>query len=254
MSDMTFPLTLGSPLEFVGVVSIGDVASGGSVGSAATTVDLARPIAVNQTTTSKDLTLATPTRGLAMLVPVYNVGTVGFFMYGRYIRPGGCHKFLYVPSVGWRRTSSGPQVVAQSAVAVALTDNTSEQTAATFTFPAGTIGANGDIEIYQTWSTPSIASGNKTFRVKLGSSTLHTNSVTTTSTRSVSHICRITNRNSEASQVGTLVGGTQSSTTVIPTATENTAAAITVSLTGQASVAEGALTLERYSIILNRFD
>ncbi len=64
-------------------VAVGNLATGGSVGSAATTVDVKTTLNVNQTTASQALTLPIPTTTTAgRLIYVANVGTASFTMYG----------------------------------------------------------------------------------------------------------------------------------------------------------------------------
>lgn len=61
------------------MVSISNKASGGSIGTAAATVDIATLIVVNQTTASQTLTLPSPTDTTpGMVVGVTNVGTESF--------------------------------------------------------------------------------------------------------------------------------------------------------------------------------
>lgn len=70
-------------------VAITNKASGGSVGSAATTVDIASQLNVNQTTASQTLTLPDPTNTSAdTQISVNNVGSVSFVILSTTISPG----------------------------------------------------------------------------------------------------------------------------------------------------------------------
>jgi len=141
---VTFPDIAGRAIMSNAVTaSVSNVSAGGAIGTAAATVDVSQIALVNQTTASKVLTIPTPTSGLAMFYTLANVGTAGFYAYGRYIRPGASHEFLYVPSVGWRCTVSSAQVIEQNWVgATAPANDTNENTLYTMTIPGGVMGAN----------------------------------------------------------------------------------------------------------------
>jgi hypothetical protein len=86
-------------------IAITDKASGGSIGSAATTVDVSTSFNVNQTTASQVLTLDTPTVTTAgRLVIVSNVGSVPFTMYGVIVSVNTTTTFYWN---GTQWTSSG---------------------------------------------------------------------------------------------------------------------------------------------------
>lgn len=229
--------------------SISDVAAGGSIGS----VDNYDAVLINQTTAAKVLTLATPTLNDLRRLFVANVGSEGFYMYGRYILPGGSHEFLHVPSVGWRRTASGPQIIAQSAVAVTAPADTNENTLATITIPGGVIGANGRL-VVEAYFTVTASTNSKTWRVRLGGTSLH-NGVTTSATAvSVGTLAPIANRNSESSQVGVGYTGNGVSSATFPTGTVDTTADQTLTITGQKATGAETMTLAQYSVRLERFD
>lgn len=252
--NLTFMLDGSRPLRSA---SISDVAAGGTVGSAATTVDVADALLVNQTTADKALTLPTPTVNALRRCVVCNVGSAAFFVYGRMIRTGASHEFLYVPSVGWRRTSSGPQVIAQSAVAItAPANDTSENTLVTLNIPGGVIGANGRVLIYTEWSHTA-STNSKIARARLNAgSTSMTLTVTSGTAVACATLWGLANRNSESSQVHTAnVGFPVSSTTVVPvTQSVDTSAATTLTITAQKATGSETMTLEQYSIVLERFD
>ena len=234
-------------------VPLGNFASGGSIGSAATTVDIADAVLINQTTAAKVLTLATPTLNDLRRLFVANVGSEGFYMYGRYILPGGSHEFLHVPSVGWRRTASGPQIIAQSAVAVTTPTDTNENTLATITIPGGVISANGRL-VVEAYFTVTASTNSKTWRVRLGGTTLHSGNTTSATGISVGIMAPIANRNSESSQVGTGFTGIGVSASAHPTGTVDTTADQTLTITAQKATGAETMTLTQYSVRLERFD
>lgn len=244
--------------EFQDATTISDVSAGGSVGAADVTVDLARPIRINQTTSAKDLTLAAPTRGLPMLQPVENVGTAGFWMYGRYIRPGGCHIFIYDATLAaWRRTASSPQIIAQDYgnPVTAPANDTNDNTLASVSFPGGVIGANGRVWAYCSF-TNTVSANAKTFRMKIGSTTLCQFPSTSTS-GTLDTQWRFANKNDQAAQIGlpTNSGGTGTTTqTAANTATVDTSAAWTLNITAQKATGSETVVLTGYTIVVERFD
>lgn len=234
-------------------VSITNRSSGGSIGSAASTVDVSDVALVNQTTAGKVLTIPTPTSGLAMFYTLACVGTEGFYAYGRFIRPGSAHEFVYVPGVGWRRTSSSPQIIAQYAVGVTAPADTNENTLATITIPGGVMGANGRLYV-EAYFTVTASTNSKTWRVRLGSTALHTGSTASGTGVSVGIMASIANRNSESSQVGTGFTGNGVSATAHPTGTVDTTADQTLTITGQKTTGAETMTLAQYTVRLERFD
>lgn len=235
------------------MLSLGNFASGGSLGSAASTVDVYPVIAVAQTTDAKVLTLATPSNGLARFVTVCGTGSAGFYMYGRFIRPGGAHRFIYVPGAGWRRTASGPQIIYQKweSTPIAMPADTSETTAMSMTIPGTVVGANGGVRVFHKWDYTN-SGNNKTMRVKISSSTIGQTIATTTAHfgfQSDFH-----NKNSESSQVGSAGAGIGSAGSSALTAAVDTSADFTLSITGQKGSAGETLTYLGATIILDRFD
>jgi len=234
-------------------VSLGNFASGGSIGSAATTVDVADAVFINQTTEAKVLTFATPSANDMRELFVANTGTAGFYAYGRFIRPGGSHIFMHIPSVGWRRTSSSPQIIAQSAVAVNAPADTNENTLATITIPGGVMGANGRL-VVEAYFNITASTNNKTWRVRLGGTVLHNGGATSATGVSVGTLAPIANRNSESSQVGVGFTGIGVSSTTHPTGTVDTTTDQTLTITGQKATGAETMTLAQYSVRLERFD
>lgn len=126
------------------LTSLGDFASGGSIGAC----DAWEIANVAQTTAWKALTIDAPTNLLSQQKVIRNTGTAGFFMYGRYIPPGGAHIFTYVPSVGWRRTAAGPQRILQTSVNITAPTDTNKNAMLSFSIPPDFIGENGQVLIW----------------------------------------------------------------------------------------------------------
>lgn len=228
--------------------SISDVAAGGSIGS----VDNYDAVLINQTTAAKVLTFATPTVNEFRKLVMANVGSAGFYAYGRFIRPGGAHTFVYVPSVGWRRTSSSPQVIEQNWTDVtAPANDTNENTLFTMTIPGGVMGANGVLMLRTKFDYTNSAN-TKTFRARLDGTLLC--SFSTTTTGAVGIMWDICNRNSESAQVGTNGAGGGSAGGSTNTATIDTSAATTLTITAQKATGTETITLLGVSVILQRFD
>lgn len=87
-------------------IAISDVAAGGNIGTAATTVDIATTFNVNQTTTGQTLTLPSPTNTAAgRLAYVNNIGSAEFTMYGNPISAGSTASFIW-NGTAWVQTIS----------------------------------------------------------------------------------------------------------------------------------------------------
>ena len=160
----------------------------------------------------------------------------------------------WTPDYGWENSgssSSGITVFAQSAVAVSGAADANENTLATITIPGGTIGANGSVRIWTSWTLTNSVN-NKTMRIRLGgiSGTQFMAYIATTSA-SFNAVRSISNRNSQSSQVGSMPIGSSSfdiSTGSLPTGTVDTSIDQTLVITGQKATAGETLTLERYLV------
>lgn len=141
---------------------------------------------------------------------------------------------------------------AQNAVSSSHTGDTTETALATITIPAGTIGANGQVEVIALWSVTNNANS-KTLKVKLGATAF--TSVSTTSTGSFQTYTRIANRNSQASQVAMAFGAGNafaSSGGANTTAAIDTSVDTTLTLTGTLAVGTDTVTLESYIVHIYR--
>lgn len=140
--------------------------------------------------------------------------------------------------------------IAQSSVAVTCPSDTSENTLASITIPGGTMGANGRIRLTTLWSTTNSANA-KTLRARLGGlagTVVFSTAVTTN--QSYRDMREIGNRNSESSQVAPAgaSGGFGASASAIVTSAINTAADVSLVITGQKATAAEILVLETYHV------
>lgn len=104
------------------IVTVTNKASGGSIGTAPVTVDVAGVIEVNQTTASQILTMASPTvTTIDHRNTVINVGSASFVMYGKTIEPNGSQDFLWNSSYGTPAWVAFGSTGTSSSVAGAIT-------------------------------------------------------------------------------------------------------------------------------------
>jgi hypothetical protein len=147
-------------------------------------------------------------------------------------------------------TTGLPTLLAQSWVAVATPADTTEDTLATITVPAGLIGANGAIRIKGRFSFTNNAN-NKTVRIRYsgGAGTLILNKTYTTQLL-VSFDLIMSNSNSPSSQVVTATGfdGGGGVFVFTTTAAIDTTASTSLVFTGTKASAGDSLTLDGYTI------
>ncbi len=132
--------------------------------------------------------------------------------------------------------------------AVTLTGVTTETEIANFTIPGGTLGPNGTLLYYHLFSATG-STNIKTVRFRAGSGgpILSSSSGTVASFQSFPKLMTLTNRNSEAVQVGPASssnGIANASSGVASTFTVNTANDVTISITGQLALASEFIRLE----------
>jgi hypothetical protein len=85
------------------IVAVTNKASGGSIGTAATTVDITNMITVNQTTASQALTMADPTvTGTIRSLKVFNIGSASFTLGGVTISAGGAAEYVWDGVSAWK--------------------------------------------------------------------------------------------------------------------------------------------------------
>lgn len=143
------------------------------------------------------------------------------------------------------------QVIGQSNVAVSCGADTTEDTLATITVPANSMGANGRLRITTTWTTTNSANS-KTLKVKFGGTSYGT--MVITASAATMDMRTVGNRNATNSQVGSssgTIGGFGNSSATAPiTSAIDTTASTTVAITGQKASSGELLTLESYSVEL----
>lgn len=157
-----------------------------------------------------------------------------------------------VPTAIRRRNMRAWFVLAQSAVAAALTGSTAETVLATISLPAGAMGANGVLRVTSLWSYTNSANV-KTLRGRLGglAGTQFLSQAATT-TVSARLQFQVQNRNAANSQVGGALNASFGvSGQVAITSAINTAVAQDIVLTGQLASAGETITLEAYLVELS---
>ena len=160
---------------------------------------------------------------------------------------------------GLARTSDGrlyvkaeggvPILLAQSFVAASAAADTTENTLATITVPAGVMGTSGAIRVISYWTFTSSAN-NKVLRVRWGGASgtdIATSTMTTTTNAELESF--IGNRGAANSQIMTTRRFTTSSSIIAYYSiggAVNTAAETTIVLTGQKALDSETLTLAGY--------
>lgn len=143
------------------------------------------------------------------------------------------------------------QLLGASGVGVSHTGNTNKTTLATVAIPGGSMGTNGGLLIYSTWTMTNNAN-TKTARIELGATAFK--AVSYSSMTTTHDVRRIRNRNSAASQVGSqaAASGTSvgQSTAALITGTENTASALNLVFSIQLGNGTDTATLESYEVWL----
>lgn len=149
-------------------------------------------------------------------------------------------------------TSPQVRILAASNAAVSCPADTTEDTLATITVPAGVMGLNGILRVTTHWTFTS-STNSKTWRVKFGSMSAQDNGTTTLGVTSVRCHTEIRNVAATNSQKGnsysfTITGAVPA--TAPTTAAIDTTAAVTMLITGQKGLAGETLTLDYYLVEL----
>jgi hypothetical protein len=161
---------------------------------------------------------------------------------------------MFTPSLTKARIAA-PRVLASSGVAVPHTGNTNETALLTLSIPAGSMGANGWIQISSTWGFAG-ANNNRTPRIRLGGiggtafmAVAHASTIL-----SFSDIRRIHNRHATNSQAGhnlaSASGGVGASSGAIITGALDTTTALDLVLSGQLTNGSDTIILESYVVEL----
>lgn len=144
-----------------------------------------------------------------------------------------------------------PKIIAASGAAINNTGDTNENTLATITIPAGTMGPNGIVNVMALWSTTA-NTNTKTCKIKFGGTIVQQLSHTTAVMLTTQGKAIVQNRNATNSQICQSVsnygyGAANSAANV--TAAIDTTAAVNITLTAQC-VTSGTdtITLDRYFV------
>jgi hypothetical protein len=87
------------------VAAVGNLAGGGSIGTAGATVDIAETITCNQTTAAQTLTIPNPTdNAIGHRFEVINIGSTSFTMLGAVVAAGGALRALW-SGTAWAKIS-----------------------------------------------------------------------------------------------------------------------------------------------------
>jgi hypothetical protein len=143
-----------------------------------------------------------------------------------------------------------PRNVASSGVQSGVTGTTDETTLATFTLPAGSMGANGWLRL-RTQTSQTNNTNNKTFKVYMGGEEVTNSTAGYTDSSSTSRVSQVWNRGAENSQVSDAKASINDpSETAAPlnTFSVDTSADVTILITGRVANASDELNLEAYSL------
>ncbi len=148
-------------------LALTDFASGGSIGSAASTVDIYTAVSIAQTTVGQTLTVPTPTANTTYGRTLYvsNVGTTGFILLGKALNPGVSATLIWSNTNGgasWTyadtdhagmilvaaSNSSAADKAAADYVATGTNDHTTINSALTAADPAGSGRKSGKVQLF----------------------------------------------------------------------------------------------------------
>jgi hypothetical protein len=124
------------------VLAVSNLASGGSIGSAASTVDVYTAFTINQTSSGQTITLPSPTSSAAgRIIYISNIGTTSFTLLGTTLNTGGTAALVWNGSAWTFAGSASDPILNQSASA--QTANFYIRSAANNKVAAVIEGANG---------------------------------------------------------------------------------------------------------------
>lgn len=144
-----------------------------------------------------------------------------------------------------------PYLLAQSGAAVSAPVDTTEDTLATITVPANSMGANGCVEIKTMWTTTNSANV-KTMRVRFGGTVYYGFGATATAANT--SVARVCNTNATNAQVGGYSAhsfGSDAQTGSLVTTAVDTTSAATILITGQKASSGETITLNSYSVMIS---
>jgi hypothetical protein len=141
--------------------------------------------------------------------------------------------------------------IAASGAAVAAPADANEDTLATITLPANSMGPNGWVEIWTLWTFTGSTNA-KTMRVKFGGTNFLARQNATAANVRQQNVTIIRNRNATNSQVSPpsndTTDGVSTGVGAVVTANIDTTAAVTILITGQKASSGETLQLEGYYV------
>lgn len=144
-------------ISLQGALPISNLGTGGSIGSAASTVDVSPGAMINQTTTGQTLTLPSPTLTTEKaLFTVVNVGTASFSLMGIIFYPGTGSIFEWTGSI-W-----APLDPAATIIDMATVNITNKATGGSIGSAASTVDIAGSFNVNQTTAGQTLTVPNPT--------------------------------------------------------------------------------------------
>jgi len=223
------------------VLAVNNLPTGGTIGTASTTVDVYTAASINQTSSGQTITIPSPTASsvFGRLLYVTNIGTASFTMLGATISPGTTATLVWanttvggVPTPAWTFAGSDKSPIV---------NQTTQQTGANFNIDGtGVIGTSLTTPLVQSSGNLSVqATGTNTLSLDTtGSGSINvggTNATTVSiANNAIAHTVNIAN--GAAVQAVTIGSQTSTSSTIINGGTGSTAVLIQSGSGGTISV------------------
>jgi len=206
-------------------VTIGNLASGGAIGTAAATVDVADVAILSQTTATVLLSNPTPSdTSKYRSFRWYNAGTVPVWSaYGQYVQVGGFADQDYIPGVGWKGVGTKyQQTICLTTTAVAFPLDTAENNVTLLTVPGGFPAAGSAFEIAYGVDNTS-GTSNKQVKGKFGTFVFNDNAGTMAAAAACFGIDKRVYLPTTSSQIGLAAGVLNNGATTTAATTTGTA-------------------------------
>lgn len=230
-------------------VSIGNLPSGGSIGTAAATVDNYDVAILSQTTATVLLSNPTPSdTSKYRTFRWYNGGTVPMWSaYGQYVQVGGFAEQVYIPGTGWKGVGTKyQQTICITTTAVAFPLDTAENNITLLTVPGGFAAAGSAFEIAYCVDNTS-GTSNKQVKGKFGTFVFSDNTPILSAAASFFGIDKRVYLPTTSSQssvpAGLLNNGAASTSSAIITGTANTASDTDIRVSVQKTTGADVTTL-----------
>jgi len=232
-------------------VTVGNLASGGVIGTAAATVDVADVIRINQTTASKLISLPTPTDTTkARRYTVVAGSTAALWTaYGRFIRPYGFGVINYIPGIGYVADNvNAEQTLYVLPAPSVIPLDTAENNVPLITIPGGFMGLNSTVRVISGIEKTSGASA-VAIKVKFGAFLPYSApGMLAAASASLAIDKFVANANSMTVQAAqgplTFNGSSGASTSLLlPAGTENTLADVLVQVSAQKTTGADVVTV-----------